>query len=308
MYLSNLLRSLDGLTNIRSIKEIGPYVIRSVLHKGGMAYVLKASPKALPKEHVVLKVSRSVNDLHFDVAIKSEAEILRHFQHTNIVQILPVSRSPKREIFVARALEVKGQPWFLVMEYLSGGSLEEYLCKLKQLDWRDAARIAYRVALALEYIHSEGFAHNDVKPQNILFRQKLRASYWPDPVMIDFGIAAKVKKKKLDALTIVYAPPERVRLMWGIEPLTETIHLPNADVYSLSVVLYRMVVGKLPFDGLSERAVIEAILHRTPPQPRSICKELPEKVDSLIMSSLDKSPQARPTATEVVAVLEEFVM
>ncbi|MBI4771117.1 MAG: serine/threonine protein kinase [Chloroflexi bacterium] len=303
-----VLRKVDSeLQGIRPGTSIGPYLIHgSFRHgRGGMAYVFKASLKSNPEERVALKISRFDSATSFNPLIH-EATVLQHLDHPGIIRLLPIPLATKRRVYVARALEIRGQPWFLAMEYLSGGSLDTHLRHVKRMGVEQAATLAFRVALALDYLHSQGFAHLDVKPGNILFRQELPMNPASDTVLVDFALAAR-KKDRFEAGTPAFMSPERWSVVRGEQaPESLTRDPAMADVFSLGVVLYRAVTGRLPFQGFTEGSIRGAILRHTAERPISIIPQLPQRIDELIMSCLEKDPRLRPSAAEVAGVLEAF--
>jgi len=180
--------------------------------------------------YVGLKVARTIDsrgdllssaDMDFySEALNNEVETLKRLRHPNIVRLYPIPQDDqsKRIPYIARALNLPGQPWYCVMEYLAGGSLEVRIRQSGRLPLPEAVEITYQIALALDHIHSKGFAHLDVKPDNVLFRHPVEANRALEPVLIDFGIAAKIQKTGLQAGAVSYMSPERLRLMRGELP------------------------------------------------------------------------------------------
>ena len=207
-----------------------------------------------------------------------------------------------------RAPEVDGDPWYFVMEYLGGGSLDALVDARERLEPPLAVEIAHQVCVALDHIHKAGFAHLDIKTNNVLFRQPLSDRGAPEAVLIDFGSAQKfLRQADVEQMTLVYAPPERVRIKKGAPP-ESFVDKPAADIYSLGITLYRMVAGRLPFTG-SRSHVMTDILNTTPTQPQVYApalRRLPE-LNDLIMAMLAKQPTDRPKAPDVVERLEKAI-
>jgi len=302
---------------------IGPYTIieEKPQGTGGMARVYIAQLMLASGEayKVALKVVRTTdtrgNELHqadrdfYVEALNNEVEALRQLRHPNIVRLYPIPAITQRRQtpYIARAFDLPGQPWYCVMEYLDGGSLEMRIRQLRQLPLGEAAEITYQIALALDHVHSKRFAHLDVKPDNILFRRPLVANAHLDPVLIDFGIAAKLKKTGLQAGAVPYMAPERLRLMRQ-ELTTDQLHDRSAaDVYSLGICLYRMVTGHLPFESANRDRLITAILEQAPTQPMRHNRDLPGELEDLILKMLAKEPRERPSLEEVVTWVDKAV-
>ena len=163
----------------------------------------------------------------------------------------------------------------------------------------------------LDHIHAKGMAHLDLKPDNILFRYPVEDDWHAglfQPVLIDFGIAAKMSKTAPQAGSLAFMPPERIRLMRG-EIASEGYADPSkADVYGLGVLLYRMLTGSLPFEGLPREELAEAILKNSPRSSRQINPSVPPRVDEIILSALEKEPDARPRIEEMITRLDEAMV
>lgn len=313
---------------------IGPFTILEAMPAGhgGMARVFIAmvgqhaaasgvdNLESLP-ERVALKIARvlavegmptpSDQAFYFE-AISNEVETLKLLRHPNIVRLFPIPRGLPRNPYAARATELDGAPWFCAMEYLGGGSLESRLKSMGVLPLSEALEIAYQIGLALDHIHVKGMTHLDMKPDNILFRYPVGASGSTlrslQPVLIDFGIAAKMSKVGPQAGSIPFMAPERVRMMRGEVAPELTADLSKADVYGLGVLLYRMLAGHLPYENLPRDQLTSAILDTQPKSPRQLNPTLSAKIDDIVMATLAKDPGQRPTVNEVVTRLDEAMI
>ena len=137
-------------------------------------------------------------------------------KHPGIVRLLPIQLDERRYSYMARADEAPGQPWYFVMEYLAGGTVEELLRQQHALDATLAVEIVHQVGVALDYIHTSGYAHLDLKTNNIVFRKPVVAGVAPEAVLIDFGAAQKaMRRAEVEAGALMYLPPERVRVLVG---------------------------------------------------------------------------------------------
>ena len=171
-----------------------------------------------------------------------------------------------------------------------------------------AAAVCFQVSAALVYIHVEGFSHNDLKPENVLFRRSLKPGEWLEPVLVDFGVAAKLVRQQLDG-SVVYMAPERLNESPDIntvELLSEQ-NLTKADVWSMGVLLYRMLLGKEPFLGITDRIITSAILHSSPESMLNKRPDIPPKLDQLVIDGcLSKDPRDRITMQEFHEIISEY--
>jgi serine/threonine protein kinase len=272
-----------------------------------MARVVRARPLQGEDSEVALKVSRTGgNQDYFFAAIQKEVEILQKLDHRGVVRLRPVSdgKNPYKQ----RAVEVAGSPWFFGMEVLRGGSLEAYLRGLKALSLGEAAAICHQVGTTLEYIHREGFAHNDVKPDNVLFRRELKVGERLEPVLIDFGVAAKLVRPQLDG-SVVYMAPERLQESREPSPpeMLAAADPAKADVWSMGILLYRLLVGREPFLGLTDRSVTSAILRAAPPSMIKRRQDLPRELDQFVIDGcLAKEPKLRVSIRDFNSVIDRY--
>jgi serine/threonine protein kinase len=275
--------------------------------RGGMARVVRARTLKGEERQAALKISRTGgNQDYFFAAIQKEVEILQKLDHQGVVRLSPVSEG--KNPFKERAVEIVDSPWFFGMEALVGGSLENYLSGLGALSLGEAAAICHQVGTTLEYVHREGFAHNDVKPDNILFRRELRVGERLEPVLIDFGVAAKLVRTQLDG-SVVYMAPER--LQESREPsapeMLANVDPSKADVWSMGILLYRLLVGREPFLGLTDRSVTSAILRAIPPSMIKRRQDLPRELDQFVIEGcLAKEPKLRVDMRDFNSVIDRY--
>ena len=299
------------LTELKSGLTIGSFVVLEVYPegRGGMARVVRAQPKARQGggTEMALKISRvGPNQNYFFSALQREVEILQRLDHAGVVRLAPVSqgKNPYKE----RAVEILGSPWFFGMEILRGGSLESYIADNGPLLLQEAASICYRVGRALDHVHEKGFAHNDVKPDNVLFRKPPAAGELFEPVLIDFGVAAKLVIQQLDG-SIVYMAPER--LQESREPSApETVEKTDptkGDVWSVGILLYRLLVGREPFLGVTDRSITSAIMRTMPPPMTRQRRDIPKELDDFVIEGcLAKDPRVRVTMRHLNGVLRRY--
>jgi eukaryotic-like serine/threonine-protein kinase len=238
----------------------GRYRLEKMLSSTRMAEVWVAVDVELDRQVVVKLLAPEADRERFE----REARAVAGLSHPNIVQLFDFGEEER---------------WYMVFEYLPGGSLEERLAEADAVSEAEIARIAGDVAAGLAHAHARGVVHRDLKPGNVLFDPERRSK------IADFGIA---RVQGTDTLTeagtvlgtAAYISPEQVR---G-EPAT-----PASDVYSFGVILYRLLAGRLPFEAQSPLQL--AALHRdAEPPPLATSGVFP----AIAMSALAKEPSQRP--------------
>jgi putative two-component system response regulator len=208
-----------------------------------------------------------------------EAQTVARLQHPNICSAFDFGYEA-------------GTP-YLVMELVEGGTLAERLGRPMEL--QEVVRLLRPIAAALDYAHARGILHRDIKPSNILMRQD------GTPVLADFGLAKLADSvRKLTASGIVFGTPD---YMSPEQAAGETLG-PATDQYSLSVVAYEMLTGRVPFQGDTPGAILVSHLRHTVPATRELPGEISAHVDQVLGRGLAKAPQDRyPTVGELVAAL-----
>jgi serine/threonine-protein kinase len=275
--------------------------------RGGMARVVRAQMRTRRNQHVALKISRvGANQNYFSAALQKEVEILSQLSHKGVVRLAEVSNG--KNPFKERAIEIDGSPWYFGMECLYGGTLEAYLRALGPLTLRESAAICFQVGQALSYIHAQGFSHNDVKPDNILFRRELIVGGLIDPVLIDFGVATRMVRQQPDG-SVVYMAPER--LQESKDPsapeIREQADPAKADVWSMGILLYRLLTGREPFLGVTDRSVTSAIMRAMPDPVSSRRGDIPRQIDEFIREGcLAKTPELRVSMADFIQVMDRY--
>jgi hypothetical protein len=267
-------------------QEIGQYRVVEQIGLGGMATVYKAYQASMDR-FVALKVlpRHFMHDPAFLGRFEREARTIAKLEHA---RILPVYDYGEHE----------GVP-YLVMRYVEGGALSDMLRQHPDgLPLDEAARLIGQIASALDYAHQAGVIHRDIKPSNALVDRS------GDVLLTDFGIA-KIAEATVQFTgqgtvgTPAYMSPEQAM---GKE-LT-----PATDVYSLGIVLYEMLTGRVPFQAETPIAVINAHIYDPLPLPRSLRPDLPEMVERILLKTLAKVPEARyQTAGEMAAALSAAI-
>jgi len=251
----------------------GRYELAEKIAEGGMARVYRGRDTLL-KRTVAVKVLKDqmTGDASFIRRFEREAQSAAALSHPNIVNVYDVG-------------EEEGTH-FIIMEYVEGRSLKNYIREKGRLSPDEAVHIARQIGEALQNAHEYGVVHRDIKPQNILFSRDGNVK------VTDFGIAIAgdgVTVTAGDEIigSVQYISPEQAR--------GETAG-KQSDLYSLGVVLYEMVTGKLPFSGESPVAVAMKHIHEEIIPPRRLVKNIPEALEQIILRALNKDTGERYTS------------
>lgn len=258
------------------MKETPHYRIVEKIGEGGMGVVYRALDTRLNRE-VAIKVLRidparklsSAKVKEIRARFYKEAQAAARLNHPNIVSIFQVSHSA-------------GQP-YIVMEYLKGKSLLERMEETRSQE--EVVKTAIQICDALEYAHSQGVIHRDIKPDNIVITQDGRVK------ITDFGIAriedAEIALTRAGVLmgSPAYCAPEQLRDFSNVDG--------RADLFSLGVILYQWLTGRLPFEGNAAPEVITKILTQDPVPPRSLNPDISPSLEALILRALAKEPEER---------------
>ncbi len=270
-----------------STQRIGKYAIVEELGRGGMGIVYKAYDTAL-KRIVALKMILDPT--------RAGPEIIERFKN----EAAAVARlNDPRIISVFEVGEHEGKP-YLVMEFLDGQSFEHYL-RSHKVPAKKVAELVREIALALQHAHENCIVHRDMKPENIFIDKAGR------PHLMDFGLAQDLAATHRLTVTgqligtPAYMAPEQA---------SGDIHKqgPKTDVYGLGAVLYRALVGKLPFHASSVQALIQKILHEDASAPRRLVPKLHRDLETITLRCLAKEPERRyASAGDVAEELRRFL-
>lgn len=252
---------------------------------GGMAVVYKAKCRLLNR-FVAVKILRTDSEMTEDFIkrFKVEAQAAGSLSHPNIVSIYDVGN--------------EGDINYIVMEYVEGYTLKEVIAQSGKLTWRATIKIASQICAGLEQAHKNHIIHRDIKSQNILVNQDLVAK------VTDFGIARASSNSTITMTgntigSVHYFSPEQAKGQHTDE---------KSDIYSLGVVMYEMITGRLPFDADTPVSVALKQIQEIPKPPIQLEPDMPMSVNDIIMKSLQKEPRLRyQSATEMLKDLQSVL-
>lgn len=249
----------------------GRYQIQHRVGSGGMATVYRAVDTYLNRP-VAVKILRPefAGDEDFVRRFRREARAAASLSHPNVVAVYDVGREGD-------------DTYYIIMEYVDGPTLKEYIREGGPLPAHEAVRIAGEILEALEHAHQMGVVHRDVKPQNVLLTRGGHAK------VADFGIArATTGASATHTATVVgtahYVSPEQARGQAADE---------RSDVYSTAVVLYEMLTGRVPFEGEIPVAVALKHVRDEPLPPRAINPSVPAALERVVLRAMAKDPAQR---------------
>ncbi|MDQ2715809.1 MAG: protein kinase [Chloroflexota bacterium] len=263
------MKGIEGLT-------LGRYELRRRVAQGGMAEVYLAYDRRVRRQ-VAIKVLYG-RDESFVRRFEREALAVGALSHDHILPLYDFGEQ---------------SPWYyLVMPYVEGGTLRDYLYKRKQLTLEEAASFLDQIASALQHAHDHGVVHRDVKPSNILLR--------PDgyAYLADFGLAKAIMGA--EALTsdgTIVGTPE-----YMAPEQSNGLNDYRSDIYSLGVILYQMLTGRVPFTAESPVAIFLRHIQTKPPSPREINGEIPLSIEGVILKALAKDPNERYQEAQELSV------
>jgi eukaryotic-like serine/threonine-protein kinase len=261
------------------------YRILRRLGGGGMATVFRAEQMPLNRE-VVVKVLHAhlARDSEMTERFRREAEAAARLVHPFICPVLDFGQA--------------GETVYIVMPFLSGGSLADRVQRDRAVAPAPAAAAAAQVAVALDHAHQRGVVHRDVKPDNILFDDDGNA------YITDFGIATARFHARLTASGRAMGTPHYMSPEQAMGKLVDG----RSDLYALGVVLYEALVGFPPFDGADAFSVGYKHVHEKPVAITEIDSRVPEALGTIVMRCLEKSPDARyPRGTALADALLGFL-
>ncbi len=262
----------------------GRYEIHELIGVGGMANVYRCTDTIDDRE-VAIKILKDeyLNNEEFIRRFKNESKAIAMLSHPNIVKVYDVSFGDMIQ--------------YIVMEYIDGITLKEYIEMQGVLSWKEVLHFSTQILRALQHAHENGIVHRDIKPQNIMLLQNGTIK------VTDFGIA-RFSDKNTRTMTdqaigsVHYIAPEQAK-----GDVTDG----KSDIYSVGVMFYEMLTGRLPFTADSAVSVALMQLQSTPDMPRLINPDIPVGLEQITMKAMQKNPKDRyQSAVELLNDLERF--
>ena len=260
----------------------GRYEILEVLGVGGMAVVYKAMCHRLNRL-VAIKILKDEfsKDEEFRLRFRAESQAVAMLSHPNIVSVYDVVSSDEAD--------------HIIMELIDGISLKQYMEKKGVLNWKETLHFAMQIAKALEHAHSRGLVHRDIKPHNVMVLKNGSVK------VADFGIAQVTSKTSTvtkEALgSVHYISPEQAK--GGRVDA-------RSDLYSLGIVMYEMIAGRVPYDGDTPVSVAIQHINGSAVPPSAFNPNTPKGLEQIIMKALSRLDDRYPSATAMLYDMDEF--
>ncbi|MCD7959977.1 MAG: Stk1 family PASTA domain-containing Ser/Thr kinase [Ruminococcus sp.] len=262
----------------------GRYELTELVGEGGMANVYRAID-VLDNRMVAVKILKKEysESEEFQRRFRNESKAIAVMSHPNIVKIYDMGFSERVQ--------------YIVMEFIDGITLKDYIDSEKVLNWKDAVHFVIQILRALQHAHNRGIVHRDIKPQNIMLLTDGTIK------VMDFGIAKFAREESRTATdqaigTVHYISPEQAR---------GDVIDAKSDIYSIGIMFYEMLTGCKPFD--TDNPVSIAVMHmqNVAERPRNINPNIPSGLEEIIMHAMEKDASKRyQSASEMIRDIEAF--
>ena len=264
----------------------GRYEIREIIGVGGMAFVYKAYD-TIDDRIVAVKILKDefLANEEFTRRFKNESKAIAILSHPNIVKVFDVSFGDRIQ--------------YIVMEYIDGITLKEYIEQQKDIRWKEAVHFTVQILRALQHAHDKGIVHRDIKPQNIMLL--------PDGTIkvTDFGIARFARSD----IRLTSAAEKAIGSVHYISPEQARGEITDekADIYSVGVMLYEMLSGRLPFEADNAVSIAIMQMQTEPKRIREINSDIPDGLEEITVKAMQKDPAKRyQSAAEMLYDIDEF--
>lgn len=262
----------------------GRYEITELIGVGGMAEVYKGVD-VIDNKPVAIKVLKKefAENEEFLRRFRNESKAIAVLSHPNIVKIYDVGFSDKLQ--------------YIVMEYVDGITLKEYIEDEKVISWKETVHFVIQILRALQHAHDKGIVHRDIKPQNIMMFDDGTIK------VMDFGIAKFASEEGKTATdqaigSVHYISPEQA---------SGSVTDAKSDIYSVGAMMYEMLTGRKPFDSDNPVAIAVMHMHDIPERPRAINPNIADGLEEIVLKAMEKAPEDRYRSTgEMIADIEKF--
>ena len=262
----------------------GRYEITELIGVGGMAEVYKGID-VIDNKAVAIKILKKeyAENEEFLRRFRNESKAVAVLSHPNIVKIYDMGFSDKLQ--------------YIVMEYIDGITLKEYIEEEKVLTWKDTVHFVIQILRALQHAHDKGIVHRDIKPQNIMMFSDGTIK------VMDFGIAKFAREEGKTATdqaigSVHYISPEQA---------SGNVTDAKSDIYSVGAMMYEMLSGRKPFDSDNPVAIAVMHMHDIPERPRAINPDIPDGLEEIVLKAMEKAPEDRyQTTGDMIADIEKF--
>ena len=262
----------------------GRYEITELIGVGGMAEVYKGID-VIDNKTVAIKILKKeyAENEEFLRRFRNESKAVAVLSHPNIVKIYDMGFSEKIQ--------------YIVMEYIDGITLKEYIEEEHVLTWKDTVHFVIQILRALQHAHDKGIVHRDIKPQNVMM--------FTDGTIkvMDFGIAKFAREEGKTATdqaigSVHYISPEQA---------SGNVTDARSDIYSVGAMMYEMLTGRKAFDSDNPVAIAVMHMHDIPERPRAINPDIPDGIEEIVLRAMEKDPDDRyQTTAEMIKDIEAF--
>ena len=298
---------------IRAGDQFGQYTIeQSLSESGGTSQIFLAADARNPNLKVVLKIqlSHDNNSTIYQNLINQEVEVLQLLRHPGIVHIYPLEIDGRIR-HIARASQLPHQPWYFAMEYLGPHTLAHYIETISTLPLEWGIELFYQLLLIIDYMHQKGYAHCDLKPQNIFLRHPPNRLLPPHPVLADFGSTAQINQgvHQLTA-SLRYSPPEVLLALERHDMHLTGIHPDKVDIWALGAILFEIVTGRALVNAQKRQIITTTVIRGEFEQMTNRRRDKHpalQSLDRVLGRMINADPEQRPPTEQLIRAIEERI-